>query len=174
MFRKVLLSALFVAPLLIISSPAVNATPTHHEQSDGCDHGNAGKPCKPDPQPDHGKDCEEHGNHGGVNEDHCADEEVPTSTTTTTTPATTSTTGPASTTTTTAGVVSSTTSPAPTAEPAPTPAPHAAPALLVEPATQTNPAELPRTGGDAGLLFVIGVAVLVAGLTTWFAGKAID
>ena len=30
-----------------------------------------GKPCRDDPQPEHGKDCEAHGNQGGVNEDHC-------------------------------------------------------------------------------------------------------
>ena len=36
-----------------------------------CEHGNAAKPCKEDPQPDKGKDCELHGNNGGVNEDHC-------------------------------------------------------------------------------------------------------
>lgn len=36
-----------------------------------CSHGATGKDCKPDPNPDHGKDCEEHGKHGGVNEDHC-------------------------------------------------------------------------------------------------------
>jgi len=42
-----------------------------------CEHGNSGKPCKDDPQPDKGKDCEEHGNQGGVNEDHCKGEEIP-------------------------------------------------------------------------------------------------
>ena len=37
-----------------------------------CAHGNSQKPCKDDPQPDKGKDCEEHGpKEGGVNEDHC-------------------------------------------------------------------------------------------------------
>jgi hypothetical protein len=43
----------------------------HHEEADGCDHGATGKPCRPDPQPTRGKDCVKHGNHGGVNEDHC-------------------------------------------------------------------------------------------------------
>lgn len=37
-----------------------------------CDHGNSQQSCKPDPQPSHGQDCDEHGNHGGVNEDHCS------------------------------------------------------------------------------------------------------
>ena len=41
-----------------------------------CGHGNSQKPCKEDPQPDKGKDCEEHGNHGGVNEDHCKGDPV--------------------------------------------------------------------------------------------------
>jgi hypothetical protein len=36
-----------------------------------CEHGNSGKPCRDDPQPEHGKDCQAHGNQGGVNEDHC-------------------------------------------------------------------------------------------------------
>ena len=48
-----------------------------------CEHGNSQKPCKEDPQPDHGKDCEEHGNHGGVNEDHCKADETTTEETTT-------------------------------------------------------------------------------------------
>ena len=43
-----------------------------------CGHGNTSKPCKEDSQPDKGKDCEEHGNHGGVNEDHCAESETTT------------------------------------------------------------------------------------------------
>ena len=34
-----------------------------------CEHGNSQKPCKDDPQPNHGQDCEEHGNQGGQNED---------------------------------------------------------------------------------------------------------
>lgn len=55
----------------------------HDEEGDGCDHGHTGKICRPDPN-DHGKDCDHHGNHGGVNEDHCR--------TTTTSPGTTTTT----------------------------------------------------------------------------------
>jgi hypothetical protein len=57
-----------------------------------CGHGNSEKPCKDDPQPDRGKDCEEHGNHGGVNEDHCNGETTPTETTTTETTTETTTT----------------------------------------------------------------------------------
>src|SRR5882672_3270437 len=58
-----------------------------------CDHGNSDKPCRPDPQPDHGKDCDQHGNNGGKNEDHCL-------TTTTTAPPVTTTTQPPTTNTT--------------------------------------------------------------------------
>jgi hypothetical protein len=58
-----------------------------------CQHGNSGQECKPDPQPDRGKDCEEHGpKEGGVNEDHCLGAET-TGTTTETTGTTTETTG---------------------------------------------------------------------------------
>jgi hypothetical protein len=46
-----------------------------------CEHGNSQKPCKDDPQPNHGQDCDEHGNQGGVNEDHCTSESTPTETT---------------------------------------------------------------------------------------------
>jgi hypothetical protein len=54
-----------------------------------CEHGNSAKPCRDDPQPDKGKDCEVHGNNGGVNEDHCkGDETTPTETTPTDTPTT--------------------------------------------------------------------------------------
>jgi hypothetical protein len=68
-----------------------------------CSHGKSGKECKPDPQPDHGAECDEHGPHeGGVNEDHCLAD-----TTATTTTATTGTTTTSSTTTT--GVTTSST-----------------------------------------------------------------
>jgi hypothetical protein len=38
---------------------------------DDCSHGNSDKPCKPDPQPGHGSECDDHGNASG-SEDHCA------------------------------------------------------------------------------------------------------
>lgn len=60
-----------------------------------CEHGNSGKPCKPDPQPEHGKDCEHHGKNGGVNEDHC---KPPDTTPTDTTPTDTTPTTPTDTT----------------------------------------------------------------------------
>jgi hypothetical protein len=61
------------------SPPGQGGTPPGQ---DACDHGlgdwngNAG-PCTYDPQPARGKDCEEHGNNGGVNEDHCKGEDQP-------------------------------------------------------------------------------------------------
>ncbi len=54
-----------------------------------CEHGNSQKPCKDDPQPNHGQDCEEHGNQGGQNEDHCKTDTPPTETTPTETTTTT-------------------------------------------------------------------------------------
>lgn len=158
----------FVAPIfafLVGMAPAL-ATGDHHEERDGCDHGHTSKPCRPDPQPDHGKDCVKHGNHGGINEDHCAD------TTTTTEPQTTTTTAPPNVTTTTvttgtdSKVISVPSTTSTTSPLSSTPAP-----LNVSPATNLS-GELPRTGQDAGLLFVVGMALLAGGLSTWFAGKA--
>lgn len=46
-----------------------------------CSHGETGTQCKDDPS-DNGKDCDEHGNNGGVNEDHCQETDTtPTETT---------------------------------------------------------------------------------------------
>jgi hypothetical protein len=61
---------------------ADNGKPPAPPGQDQCEHGNALKPCKDDPQPEKGKDCQEHGNQGGVNEDHCKGEDTtPTETT---------------------------------------------------------------------------------------------
>jgi hypothetical protein len=50
-----------------------------------CSHGKSGKECKPDPQPTHGAECDEHGPYeGGVNEDHCLADTTGTTTTATT------------------------------------------------------------------------------------------
>ena len=52
--------------------PAYGQKPPSPPGQGECAHGNSQKPCKEDPQPDRGKDCEEHGpKEGGVNEDHC-------------------------------------------------------------------------------------------------------
>ena len=82
-----------------VAVAGVNDKPPSPPGQDECEHGNTAKPCKEDPQPDKGKDCEAHGNNGGVNEDHCkGDETTPTETTPTTPTETT----PTETTTTTA------------------------------------------------------------------------
>ena len=52
-------------------------TTPHAEEADGSDHGATGKPAKDDPNPGKGKDCVQHGNHGGVNEDHCGPADRP-------------------------------------------------------------------------------------------------
>ena len=43
-----------------------------------CSHGNSGQDCRPDPQPDHGKDCNQP--NGDGNEDHCTPSTDPTPT----------------------------------------------------------------------------------------------
>ena len=60
-----------------------------------CSHGNSDQDCRPDPQPEHGQDCEDHGVAQG-NEDHCAPvDTTPTETTPTeTTPTETTPTEP--------------------------------------------------------------------------------
>jgi hypothetical protein len=69
----------------IAAGVAVAATQTPPGTPPGqgdCQHGNSDKACGDDPQPDNGKDCQAHGNNGGVNEDHCAPVETTTETTT--------------------------------------------------------------------------------------------
>ena len=70
---------------------ASSAPPTPPPGQGDCSHGNTGKVCKPDPQPEQGKDCDTHGNPGvgGVNEDHCLGTSPATSTDVTTTNETT-------------------------------------------------------------------------------------
>lgn len=81
-------SLLLTAGVAASVALAGNGPPSEPPGQGECEHGNSGKECKPDPQPEHGKDCDEHGPYeGGVNEDHCLPET--TTTTTTTTPTTT-------------------------------------------------------------------------------------
>jgi hypothetical protein len=70
---------------------ASSAPPTPPPGQGDCSHGQTGKVCKPDPQPEQGKDCDTHGNAGvgGVNEDHCLGTSPTTSTDQTTTSKTT-------------------------------------------------------------------------------------
>jgi hypothetical protein len=82
-----------------------------------CGHGNSGKPCRDDPQPEHGKDCQAHGNQGGVNEDHCggvtAPEPPPTTTVNQPPPPTTTVTTTTTAATTTQGTTSAPSNPPP-------------------------------------------------------------
>jgi hypothetical protein len=74
-----------------VSGVAVAGTADKKPEPPGqgeCNHGNVDKECKADPQPEHGQDCEAHGNNGGVNEDHCAPQETTPTTPTETTPTT--------------------------------------------------------------------------------------
>jgi hypothetical protein len=96
---------------------------------DNCSHGNSDKPCKPDPQPEHGQDCDDHGRARG-NEDHCGPGETTTSTTTETTPTTTTT---------------PTTSTVPTGTTPTTPATETAPETTPTPSTETGP----PSGGES-------------------------
>jgi hypothetical protein len=91
------LAALLVLALGVMTGGVVagfaapSAPPTPPPGQGECSHGKTGKDCKPDPQPEHGKDCDTHGNPGvgGVNEDHCLGTSPTTSTEVTTTNETT-------------------------------------------------------------------------------------
>lgn len=159
--------------LLAVPGSATNNDP-HHEEQDGCDHGNTSKPCRPDPQPDHGQDCVEHGNHGGINEDHC----LVTTTTTRPNETTTTTTAPPATTTTTTQPPTTVTTEPPVSDTPPTTSPPAVvshncvtpdgypysaaeclPAATPEAAAKDT---LPRTG-SSGLLLLIGLGSVILG-----------
>jgi hypothetical protein len=91
------LAALLVLGLGVMTGGVVagfaasSAPPTPPPGQGDCSHGKTGKVCKPDPQPEQGKDCDTHGNPGvgGVNEDHCLATSPTTSTDVTTTNETT-------------------------------------------------------------------------------------
>lgn len=134
----------------------------HVEEQDGCDHGRTGRECRPDPNPN-GKDCEVHGQHGGVNEDHCVSTTTTTvstqpSTSTTTSTVTTSSTAPAAPTTTTS-VVSTTGERILVTVPSEA-SPSASHVEIPVPMT-----ELPHTGGADGTLAMFGVLLVGMGIT---------
>jgi hypothetical protein len=99
-----------------------------------CEHGNSGKPCRDDPQPEHGRDCEHHGNQGGVNEDHCGGAPAPE-------PPTTTVTTPPTTTTTTTTVVTTPSAPPTPTTPAQTSPPSTTPKQ--EPKEERTPTSTP-------------------------------
>jgi hypothetical protein len=112
-----------------------------------CSHGKSAKECKPDPQPNHGAECDEHGPHeGGVNEDHClADTTGTTTTATTGTSTTNSTTTAVVTTSTTPGVTTVGSVPSASTPPAQQPGETA----LGQPAPPIAPAVLGDVLGEA-------------------------
>jgi LPXTG-motif cell wall-anchored protein len=142
----------------------------HVEELDGCDHGATGKACKADPSTN-GQDCEVHGNHGGVNEDHCLTSSSTTSTTATTTTTattigtTTTTTAPVpATTTTTSGTA---TTPTVLATPPSSEAPSVVSVSPGSALVSTVPAsgrELPRTGASTFDALSVGLGLVIAGL----------
>lgn len=77
--RFVLIAAL----LSLAGFAAAGALANDPPGRDPCSHGKTNKPCKDDPQPDHGKECKKHGKNGGVNEDHCKGTTTTDTTTTT-------------------------------------------------------------------------------------------
>jgi LPXTG-motif cell wall-anchored protein len=187
------LTAAFViwAPSPFMTADAA-ASSKHKEEADGCDHGNTSKQCRPDPSPN-GKDCERHGKHGGVNEDHCLSSTTTTipapTTTSTMAPPVTSTTATTATTTPASGSPSTTTTTAPSSS-SPnlgcvTPDGHpyvtnieqggcTSPQTAIQSSTLTPAvSELPRTGRDAGFWAIVGLAILLVGLTFWSASKVL-
>jgi hypothetical protein len=148
---------------------------------DDCSHGNSDKPCKPDPQPGHGSECDDHGNASG-NEDHCTatTTAVPnvsssTSTTTSTEAGGTSNTptspagGIAGTTTGPIGVVTTTTTAAAPTNPATTTTGTAGATFLPPPKTKRHAQpqssrKLPFTGARPDLLILVGGLLLGSGL----------
>jgi hypothetical protein len=85
------LAGLLIAGIGVSAALAANGNgpPTSPPGQGECQHGNSGHECRPDPQPQNGKDCEVHGQQGGVNEDHCLGTNATTTHGTTTAPTTT-------------------------------------------------------------------------------------
>ena len=104
--KKLVMMAAMIAAFGLGTAAALAASsdkPPSPPGQDECEHGNSLKPCKEDPQPEHGGDCTEHGNQGGVNEDHCKGDETTPVETVPTTPTETNETTPTETTSTETG-----------------------------------------------------------------------
>lgn len=72
-WRRAAATVLAVAAIGLAGQSAIASPPSDPPGQGECNHGNSQASCRPDPQPSHGADCDEHGpNDGGVNEDHCA------------------------------------------------------------------------------------------------------
>ena len=179
------LSAPFVLALGVMTGgvaglAAPSAPPTAPPGQGECSHGNTGKPCKPDPQPGQGKDCETHGNDGvgGVNEDHCLGTSPATSSDPTTTDQTNTDQTTANETTTTkntaTAVTTTSTEEVTTTGSAPAVTKPELEGVLAEQATRVGAGrvspernvsgELPFTGSSSWIVALFGAAMLAAGL----------
>ncbi len=142
------LIGLAVATIVALPVVAMATPPTGGPPGQGdCSHGNSGQTCVPDPQPTHGQDCEEHGQQGGVNEDHCLTTTIAT-TTSGPPPTTTATEVPTTTTT-----VSETTPPPTTTEVTTSSPTTSSPPVVTSTTTTSSPpvestnSQPPTTGG---------------------------
>lgn len=77
--RKLLVVLAMVASVALPVGIATATPPSEPPGQGECSHGNSGASCVPDPS-ENGQDCLEHGNEGGVNEDHCVSPPPPTPT----------------------------------------------------------------------------------------------
>lgn len=175
---RLIFSLILVGALALGLVTVANADPKQEPPGQGpCSHGYTGKPCKEDPQPDKGKDCLEHGNKGGVNEDHCltpVTTTTPVVTSTSTTPVITTTSVTTVTVTTTPTVTETTTPPEVVIVPPaivvvpPAIVVQQAPAVIVQPPAPVirapapvAPAPVTRTipqppkSGDGGLIGIL-------------------
>jgi hypothetical protein len=81
--RVAIIAASFAALVFLGSASIIAADHNEHHNPPGleedappgndgeCTHGNSDQECRPDPQPEKGKDCEAHGANFDGNEDHC-------------------------------------------------------------------------------------------------------
>ena len=76
----IIVAALFVALGAVAAVAADPGTDNPGSPGDACSRGASDQDCRPDPQPEHGQDCDDHGVARG-NEDHCGPTETPPETT---------------------------------------------------------------------------------------------
>jgi hypothetical protein len=84
--KKLLIGATIALSVLLPLGVAYADPPTNPPGQGECQNGNSDHTCAPDPNPDNGQECQEHGNNGGANENHCLTTTVTVPPTTTTPP----------------------------------------------------------------------------------------
>ena len=84
--KKLLIGATIALSVLLPLGVASAVPPNNPPGQGECDNGNSDHTCVPDPNPDNGQDCQEHGNNEGGNENHCLTTTVTVPPTTTTQP----------------------------------------------------------------------------------------